>query len=79
MNTVYSRRVVLLAAAVLAVTTGRNGLVIRAQQAQKITINYPTRSGASWPLYSPRKAATTRSTVSTSICSSACTRPASRC
>src|SRR6185369_8525993 len=23
----------------------------RAQQPQKITINYPTRSGASWPLY----------------------------
>ena len=51
MNSVCTRRVVLLAAAVLAVTTGRNSLVIRAQQAQKITINYPTRSGASWPLY----------------------------
>src|SRR5713101_3875212 len=34
-------------AAVLVVFGGSN----QAQQPQKITINYPTRSGASWPMY----------------------------
>src|ERR1700750_1892432 len=47
MNTVNVRRLVLVTAALLAVLAG--GPV--AQQPQKITINYPTRSGASWPMY----------------------------
>src|SRR6185503_18638815 len=51
----YSRRVGLSAAALLAVSTGWLSLVIGAQPAQKITINYPTRSGASWPLYIARE------------------------
>ena len=47
MNRVNVRRLVLVTAALLAVLSGWP----RAQQPQKITINYPTRSGASWPMY----------------------------
>src|SRR5437762_8263414 len=48
MKNVTRRRVVLLAAAVLlAALSGWPP----AQQPQKVTINYPTRSGASWPMY----------------------------
>ena len=36
-----------------------------AQAPQNITINYPAKAPANWPLYSPKKAATTRSTAST--------------
>jgi ABC-type nitrate/sulfonate/bicarbonate transport system substrate-binding protein len=41
-----SRRLLPIAALVLGL-----GVAQRAQQPQKITINYPTRSGASWPMY----------------------------
>ena len=41
-----ANRVVLLAAALMALATWP-----QAQSLQKITINYPTRSGASWPMY----------------------------
>src|SRR5262245_47947824 len=41
------RAIILLVPAALAAF----GFALRAQQPQKITINYPTRSGASWPLY----------------------------
>src|SRR3979409_1592721 len=51
MNTVTVRRLVLVTAALLAVSSGWP----RAQQPQKITINYPTRSGASWPMYIARE------------------------
>ena len=45
MNTVYSRRVVLLIAAALAVWTAWRSPAVGAQQTQKITINYATRTG----------------------------------
>src|SRR5262245_29675669 len=47
MNIRRVNRLVLVAAAVLAVLSSWP----HAQSLQKITINYPTRSGASWPLY----------------------------
>src|SRR5437870_6467838 len=47
MDRVFSRRIVLLAAVALALL----GSWPRAQAPQKVTINYPTRSGASWPMY----------------------------
>lgn len=47
MHTLHSRRVLLVALIALAALGGWP----HAQQPQKITINYPTRSGASWPLY----------------------------
>ncbi len=47
MGTVTFRRSLLLAAAVVIGLVGWP----QAQQLQKVTINYPTRSGASWPLY----------------------------
>src|SRR5215470_2067227 len=47
MNRLSTQRVALSAAVLLAVLCA--GLL--AQQPQKITINYPTRSGASWPMY----------------------------
>src|SRR5688500_11519414 len=47
MTTLNPRRLVVLIAAVLAVL----GCWPQAQQLQKVTINYPTRSGASWHLY----------------------------
>src|SRR5438477_3368509 len=47
MDTVHVRRLVLSIAGLLIVLSGWP----RAQQPQKVTINYPTRSGASWPLY----------------------------
>jgi ABC-type nitrate/sulfonate/bicarbonate transport system substrate-binding protein len=50
MSPVISRRSVLTIPAVLAVV----GTAPRAQSLQKVTINYPTRSGASWPLYLAR-------------------------
>jgi ABC-type nitrate/sulfonate/bicarbonate transport system substrate-binding protein len=43
---------VLAIAALLGVTGASN----RAQQLQKITINYPTRSGATWPMYIAKEA-----------------------
>lgn len=43
-------RLVAAAAVVLALALG----VVDGQQLQKVTINYPTRSGASWPLYLAR-------------------------
>jgi ABC-type nitrate/sulfonate/bicarbonate transport system substrate-binding protein len=42
-----SRTVITLVAALLLVC----GVTNRAQQPQKVTINYPTRSGATWPMY----------------------------
>src|SRR5947209_2795102 len=48
MKNVTRRRVVLLAAAVVLAALGGWP---RAQAPQKVTINYPTRSGASWPMY----------------------------
>ncbi len=52
---------------------------VEGQQLQKITINYPTRSGASWHLYLAKDGGYYKSTVSTSTCSSASTRPAWPC
>ena len=51
MQTTTSRRVF------LATTAALVGLpaVMRAQGGHKVTINYPTRSGASWPLYIARE------------------------
>jgi ABC-type nitrate/sulfonate/bicarbonate transport system substrate-binding protein len=46
-----SRRLFLLVPAVLAAP----GVWMAAQPLQKVTINYPTRSGASWPLYIARE------------------------
>jgi ABC-type nitrate/sulfonate/bicarbonate transport system substrate-binding protein len=45
------RTVITLVAALLVVC----GVTNRAQQPQKITINYPTRSGATWPMYIARE------------------------
>src|SRR5436190_20517938 len=45
MNTL--RRLVLFVAVALAALS----VWPHAQQGQKVTINYPTRSGASWPMY----------------------------
>jgi len=47
MDRVSTQRLALVTAAVLAALCAGP----LAQQPQKITINYPTRSGASWPLY----------------------------
>src|SRR5438477_2961497 len=47
MDTVHVRRLVLSIAGLLIVLSGWP----RAQQPQKVTINYPTRSGASWPMF----------------------------
>src|SRR5258708_7092158 len=47
METPGLRRIGLLSFVVVASL----GVWARAQQPQKITINYPTRSGASWPMY----------------------------
>src|SRR3982751_948630 len=47
MNIAHVRRFLFATAALLAALSGWP----RAQQPQKITINYPTRSGASWPMY----------------------------
>ena len=41
------RRLVLAAAILILASAAAQ----QAQQPQKITINYPTRSGASWPMY----------------------------
>jgi ABC-type nitrate/sulfonate/bicarbonate transport system substrate-binding protein len=46
----FTRRLLLVVAAVVSVLA----CLPQAQQLQKITINYPTRSGASWPLYIAR-------------------------
>jgi ABC-type nitrate/sulfonate/bicarbonate transport system substrate-binding protein len=45
------RRLLLVTVAVVCVVAAWP----RAQQLQKVTINYPTRSGASWPLYIARE------------------------
>ena len=42
----FTRSLLLVAAALMALASWP-----QAQQLQKVTINYPTRSGASWPLY----------------------------
>src|SRR5262245_62665459 len=47
MNNAHSRRFLPLVAFAVVVIAAWP----RAQQPQKVTINYPTRSGASWPLY----------------------------
>jgi ABC-type nitrate/sulfonate/bicarbonate transport system substrate-binding protein len=52
MKTVPARRLILLIGAVLAALT----VWPQAQSLQKITINYPTRSGASWHLYIAKEA-----------------------
>jgi len=46
------RTVITLVAALVVVC----GVTNRAQQAQKVTINYPTRSGATWPMYIAKEA-----------------------
>src|ERR1700682_6614984 len=51
MDSVHSRRLVLMIAAVLAAVSGWP----HAEALQKVTINYPTRSGASWPMYIARE------------------------
>jgi ABC-type nitrate/sulfonate/bicarbonate transport system substrate-binding protein len=51
MKTLNSRRLLLFIPALLVALSGWP----QAQQPQKITINYPTRSGASWPLYLARE------------------------
>src|SRR5215208_1422492 len=50
MDTVTSRRTFLAATAALVSLPSWRRAGVQAQ-AQKIVINYPTRSGASWPLY----------------------------
>ena len=47
MTDVHSRRLLLLIVVALAAV----GVWPHAQAPQKVTINYPTRSGASWPMY----------------------------
>jgi len=47
------------AVAVFALSGGAN----HAQQLQKITINYPTRSGATWPMYIAKEGGYYRSTA----------------
>src|SRR5688500_15071631 len=44
----------LVAGLVLGDVTGLVPGAVEGQQLQKVTINYPTRSGASWPLYIAR-------------------------
>jgi ABC-type nitrate/sulfonate/bicarbonate transport system substrate-binding protein len=51
MERVNTRRVGFATLALVAVVSGWPA----AQQPQKITINYPTRSGASWPMYIARE------------------------
>src|SRR5438093_6564454 len=50
MDTTRSRRFGLVGAFVAAALAAA-GVWLHAQQPQKVTINYPTRSGASWPMY----------------------------
>src|SRR6266540_3557852 len=52
MKNVLRRRVLLLT---VITTLAALGGWPRAQPLQKITINYPTRSGASWPMYIARE------------------------
>jgi ABC-type nitrate/sulfonate/bicarbonate transport system substrate-binding protein len=46
-----TRRLLFAIAALVVVSAGSS----RAQPSQKVTINYPTRSGASWPMYIARE------------------------
>jgi ABC-type nitrate/sulfonate/bicarbonate transport system substrate-binding protein len=46
MGTAILRRLIVMAAVLIGLSTWPE-----AQQVQKVTINYPTRSGASWPMY----------------------------
>ena len=76
MNRVNVRRLVLVTAALLAVLS----VWPQAQQPQKITINYPTRSGASWPMYIAKEGGYYQKYgLDVGSRSSACIRPASRC
>lgn len=49
------KRSVLLVAAVIAIVMALALGEVEGQAPQKVTINYPTRSGASWPLYLARE------------------------
>src|ERR1700681_4352326 len=53
MERVHLRRLVVMIAAALAVLSGWP--YAQPLQVQKVTINYPTRSGASWPMYIARE------------------------
>ena len=47
----YTRRMKSILPAVIAAVLVMGMVQTQGQQLQKVTLNYPTRSGASWPLF----------------------------
>jgi hypothetical protein len=64
-----------IVAAALLLMSGTSG---HAQSPQKITVNFLTRSGASWPLLIAKEGGYSRSMASTGTSCSRVTRPGSR-